>query len=404
MTIQRICILGSTGSIGCSTLDVVARHPEQLSVYALTAHQNITLLAKQVQQFKPRVVVLPDAATLQSFLNHYHDSWTPEYRLGTEGLCSVAADSEVDTVMAAIVGAACLAPVLAAAQAGKRILLANKEALVAAGSLFLNAVKQSRATLIPIDSEHNAIYQCLPETIRAPIPEQAHPSILRLLLTASGGPFRTWPLDDFATITPQQACAHPNWSMGQKISVDSATMLNKGLEVIEAHWLFAMPADKIQVLIHPQSIVHSMVEYIDGSVMAQMGQPDMRTSIAFGLGFPERIQSGVPPLSFSALSQLEFEEPSLERFPCLALAFDALRTSQAACIALNASNEVAVAQFLNGQIAYLDIPRVIQASIDAMLKHDTTVIESIEHVVALDQQARHTANQISLSFTQRNHA
>ena len=290
--------------------------------------------------------------------------------------------------MAAIVGAAGLPGALAAARAGKRVLLANKEALVAAGSLFMGAVRESGAELLPIDSEHNAIFQCLPHDGRASAPQGPAAGVRRLILTASGGPFRTRDWSDLHEVTPAQACAHPNWSMGRKISVDSATMLNKGLEVIEAHWLFAMPADRINVVIHPQSVVHSMVEYEDGSVVAQLGQPDMRTPIAYGLGFPDRIASGVGLLDLATSGRLDFETPDLGRFPCLALAFDALRAGQSACIALNAANEVAVDAFLAGRLRYTAIAGMIGDTLDWQAGQRTCAIESIDDVLELDRRAR----------------
>jgi 1-deoxy-D-xylulose-5-phosphate reductoisomerase len=289
------------------------------------------------------------------------------------------------------VGAAGLPSSLAAARAGKRVLLANKEALVAAGSLFMQAVRDNGAELLPIDSEHNAIFQCLPAMAHAGARTQPAKGVRRLLITASGGPFRTTALDMLSAVTPDQACAHPNWRMGRKISVDSATMLNKGLEVIEAHWLFAMPLARIQVLIHPQSMVHSMVEYVDGSVLAQLGQPDMRTPIAYGLGFPDRIDSGVGLLGLAALGHLDFEEPDLMRFPCLGLSFGALRAGQPACVALNAANEVAVAHFLKRQIGYTEISRIIEASLDHQAGQPACRIGSLDDVLALDAQTREYA-------------
>ena len=332
----RVTILGSTGSIGQSTLDVISRHPDRFTVYALTAHSRIDLLAEQAARTHAAVVVVPDDAAAARFRAIWPAGASlPDVRVGAQALAETAADPGCDTVMAAIVGAAGLPGALAAARAGKRVLLANKEALVAAGSLFMGAVRESGAELLPIDSEHNAIFQCLPHDGRASAPQGPAAGVRRLILTASGGPFRTREWSDLHEVTPAQACAHPNWSMGRKISVDSATMLNKGLEVIEAHWLFAMPPDRINVVIHPQSVVHSMVEYEDGSVVAQLGQPDMRTPIAYGLGFPDRISSGVGLLDLATSGRLDFETPDLGRFPCLALAFDALRAGQTACIALN---------------------------------------------------------------------
>jgi 1-deoxy-D-xylulose-5-phosphate reductoisomerase len=296
--------------------------------------------------------------------------------------------------MAAIVGAAGLPAVLAAAQAGKRVLLANKEALVAAGSLFMAAVEANGAELLPIDSEHNAIFQCLPHHGRASAPTQPAPGVRRLILTASGGPFRSKLWNDLDAVTPDEACAHPNWSMGRKISVDSATMLNKGLEVIEAHWLFAMPPEQISVVIHPQSVVHSMVEYVDGSVVAQLGQPDMRTPIAYGLGFPERIVSGVGMLDLALAGRLDFSEPDLEQLPCLRLSFEALRSGQVACIALNAANEIAVDAFLSHKLSYTRIPSVIEGVIDQMHAVQGVAIGDIDQVLEFDLEARRLAQQI----------
>ncbi len=387
---QSVCILGSTGSIGENTLDVVARHPDMFSVFALSAHSRIEKLADQAARTGARVVVVPDAAAAQRFTQVWGGGpgAMPEVRVGPQALADTAADAAVSTVMAAIVGAAGLPSALAAARAGKRVLLANKEALVAAGNLFMQAVRDSGAELLPIDSEHNAIFQCLPHGDRAAAPTQPARGVRRLVLTASGGPFRNTPISALANVTPDQACAHPNWAMGRKISVDSATMLNKGLEVIEAHWLFAMPVDRIQVLIHPQSVVHSMVEYDDGSVLAQLGQPDMRTPIAYGLGFPERIASGVSLLDLATTGRLDFETPDLNRFPCLRLSFDALRAGQGACIALNAANEVAVAAFLAGRIPFMAIPAMIEDCLTDLDARYAKVPQSLEDVLALDREAR----------------
>jgi len=395
MSFQNVCVLGSTGSIGENTLDVIARHPERFRVYSLSAYSRIDKLVDQAMATGARVVVVPDDAARARF----RDAWpvgvpSPELRVGPRALTETAADPEVDTVMAAIVGTAGLPAALAAAQAGKRVLLANKEALVAAGGLFMQAVREHGAELLPIDSEHNAIFQCLPgDGERARAPQEPAKGVSRLLLTASGGPFRTMALADLHMVTPDQACAHPNWSMGRKISVDSATMLNKGLEVIEAHWLFSMRADQIQVLIHPQSLVHSMVEYEDGSILAQLGQPDMRTPIAYGLGFPERIASGVGLFELARLEQLDFELPDLQRFPCLGLAYDALRAGQAACISLNAANEVAVARFLAGRIRYTEIPQIIDRCLNR-LADTANDPQTIEDVLDQDHRARALADEL----------
>lgn len=396
---QSVCVLGATGSIGQSTLDVIARNPETMRVYALSAFSRMAELAQLAQQSRAEVVVVPDDAAVQRFKAAWSSAQPlPEIRLGAEGLKQTASDPAVHTVMAAIVGIACLEPALAAAQAGKRILLANKEALVAAGRVFMQAVRDHGAQLLPIDSEHNAMYQCLPEAAQLSAPTEPHSAIQRLLLTASGGPFREADPDSLHLVTPAQACSHPNWSMGRKISVDSATMANKGLEVIEAHWLFAMPADKIQVVVHPQSIVHSMVEYTDGSVLAQLGQPDMRTPIAYGLGYPHRIPSGVGLMDLMQLGRLDFTSPDFQRFPCLQLAFDALNTSQAACVALNAANEVAVAYFLDEKIRYTDIAAVIAHCIDQVEKH-TQALDQLDAVLSLNQQARQIAEQYAQALS-----
>ncbi len=397
MAISQVTILGSTGSIGQSTLDVIARHPNRFSVYALTAHSRIDVLVQQAVRTGARVVVVPDQVAAMRF----RQLWTgtaviPDIRVGAQALADTAADPECQIVMAAIVGAAGLPSALAAARAGKRVLLANKEALVAAGSLFMAAVAASGAELLPIDSEHNAIFQCLPHDGRASAPAGPAPGVRRLILTASGGPFRTRAWAELDDVTPEQAVAHPNWSMGRKISVDSATMLNKGLEVIEAHWLFAMPEDRISVVIHPQSVVHSMVEYEDGSVVAQMGQPDMRTPIAYGLGFPDRIASGVGLLDLALSGRLDFETPAPGRFPCLSLSFQALRAGQHACIALNAANEIAVAAFLDRKLSYTAIARVIDATLDWQAGQATPDLDSLEAVLFADQQARTFASQTGL--------
>lgn len=395
---QRVAVLGSTGSIGDSTLDVIARHPDRLGVYALSAYSRMDKLAAQAAACGAAVVVVPDDAAAARFRAAWRgNAAVPEVRVGPRALAETAAAPECTTVMAAIVGAAGLPAALAAAQAGKRVLLANKEALVAAGSLFMAAVRDNGAELLPIDSEHNAIFQCMPQGTRATAPTAPAPGVRRLLLTASGGPFRRQDPADLHEVTPAQACAHPNWSMGRKISVDSATMLNKGLEVIEAHWLFAMPSERIDVLIHPQSVVHSMVEYEDGSVLAQLGQPDMRTPIAYGLGFPERLASGVGLLDLTRWGRLDFEQPDLRRFPCLALSFDALRAGQPACVALNAANEIAVAAFLEGRLRYTWIARVIEAVLEWQAKQASVTLTSLDDVLDLDARARSFAGNLGLA-------
>ena len=380
---QYLTILGSTGSIGVSTLDVVERNPERFAVVALTARSRIDVLFEQCCKFRPRYAVVieaPDAERLQQRLRAAGSE--TQVLCGTGALETVAALPEVSSVMAAIVGIAGLRATLAAAHAGKRILLANKESLVTAGGLFMAAVKSSGSELLPIDSEHNAVFQALPSNRRGSL---ADSGVRRILLTASGGPFRTMPLDQMSLVTPDQAVAHPNWSMGRKISVDSATMMNKGLEVIEAHWLFDADPSVIEVVIHPQSVIHSMVEYCDGSVLAQLGNPDMRTPIAHALGHPSRIPSGADYLDLASIGTLQFERPDVARFPCLRLAYDALRTGAAAVIALNAANEVAVAEFLANRIAFLDIPRLIETAVENTPGQKIATIEDVE---AVDRNVR----------------
>ena len=386
---SRVTILGSTGSIGQSTLDVIQRHPDRFRVYALSAHSRIDLLIQQALDSQAEVVIVPTQAACAELISKWPAGvLRPEVRVGPQALVDTAEDSNCDVVMAAIVGAAGLPSALAAARAGKRVLLANKEALVAAGSLFMAAIRDHGAELLPIDSEHNAIFQCLPHQGVAGAPTGPAPGVRRLILTASGGPFRTKSLSDLMNVTPEQACAHPNWSMGRKISVDSATMLNKGLEVIEAHWLFAMPPDRISVVIHPQSVVHSMVEYEDGSVLAQLGQPDMRTPIAYGLGFPQRIESGVGMLDLAMAGRLDFAAPDMGQFPCLNLSFQALKAGEGACIALNAANEVAVDAFLNRRTSYTNISGVIESTLEWQAGQAATSLSSLEEVIAADQMAR----------------
>jgi 1-deoxy-D-xylulose-5-phosphate reductoisomerase len=383
---RAVALLGATGSIGDSTLDVIARHPQRFAVAALAAHRNWEKLAALCRVFRPAYAALHDtdaARMLEQALSR--DGLPTRVLAGPQGLAEVATLPEADTVLAAIVGAAGLAPTLAAAQAGKRILLANKEALVIGGALFMHAVEQGGGTLLPIDSEHNAIFQCLPPAHgRSPVQR----GVRRILLTASGGPFRTRPIAQLAGVTPEEACAHPNWSMGRKISVDSATMMNKGLEVIEAHWLFGVPRAAIEVVIHPQSVVHSLVEYVDGSVLAQLGYPDMRTPIAQALAFPERVDAGVPRLDLAQLSALTFETPDLERFPCLKLAYAALDAGGTAPIALNAANEVAVAAFLRGASAYGDIASTCEA---VLARETARPVASLDDALAADAAARRAA-------------
>ncbi len=388
ITMRNITILGSTGSIGTSTLDVVARHPDKFKIVALTANSQVDLLFQQCRQFKPGYAVMLDEAAATMLRQRVREAG-----LGTEVLSGVAALEqvvtlpEVDAVMAAIVGAAGLRPTLAAAHAGKKILLANKETLVMAGNVFMDAVRASGSALLPIDSEHNAIFQALPRGYNGDLKANG---VRRILLTASGGPFRNTPLSELHNVTPEQACAHPNWVMGRKISVDSASMMNKGLEVIEAHWLFNVSADDIQVVVHPQSVIHSLVEYVDGSVLAQLGNPDMRTPIAYGLAYPERIDAGVAPLDLFKVATMNFTAPDFERFPCLALAYRALRTAGTAPAVLNAANEVAVAAFLDKQISFLSIPRVIEAVLDVL---PVGTVGCLDDVLGADAEARRAAQQ-----------
>ncbi|MYM72764.1 1-deoxy-D-xylulose-5-phosphate reductoisomerase [Duganella sp. FT134W] len=387
---QRITVLGATGSIGVSTLDVVARHPGRYAVYALSAHSRVEELAAQCVQFRPARAVVGTAAAADRLAALLRAAGVKtEVEWGEQALCSIASAPEVDSVMAAIVGAAGLAPTLAAARAGKKILLANKEALVMSGQLFMDAVRESGAVLLPIDSEHNAIFQSMPQFGgRVPAVREQAAGVAKILLTASGGPFLTRDVATLDAVTPEQACKHPNWSMGRKISVDSATMMNKGLEVIEAHWLFGAPADQIEVVIHPQSVIHSMVSYVDGSVLAQLGNPDMRTPIAHALAYPERIASGVAQLDLTQIATLQFEQPDFTRFPCLALAFDALRAGGTAPALLNAANEVAVQAFLDRKIGFRHIDRVIAQVVDTLPHGDA---HSIDAVLAQDAAARAAA-------------
>jgi len=384
---RRIALLGATGSIGDSTLDVVARHPDRFEVVALAAHSNAAKMRDLCRRFRPRYAALCDDTAAAELLRMLRDDGArTEVLAGEEALVTVASLPEADTVLAAIVGAAGLAPTLAAARAGKRILLANKEALVMGGPLFMDAVAQGGATLLPIDSEHNAIFQCLPADFAR---DPARAGVRRILLTASGGPFRTRALSELAGVTPDEACAHPNWSMGRKISVDSATMMNKGLEVIEAHFLFGAPHDAIEVVVHPQSVIHSLVEYVDGSLLAQLSHPDMRTPIAHALAYPERIAAGVATLDLARLAALAFEPPDFARFACLRLAYDALRAGGTSPAALNAANEVAVAAFLAGSIRFTDIAAVCEA---AMSRTPTRALATLDDAREADAQARSHAS------------
>ncbi len=388
---KRIAILGSTGSIGTSTLDVVARHPDRFSVTALAAGRNDPLLLEQCLAFRPAFAVMHDAAAAQRLEAALRAKGSAtEVHQGGAAMEAIVARDDVDVVMAAIVGAAGLPATLAAARAGKQVLLANKEALVMSGALFMQAVAQGHATLLPIDSEHSAIFQSLPRGFACGrAGEVGRAGVRRILLTASGGPFRTTPIDRLARVTPQQAVAHPNWVMGQKISVDSATMMNKGLEVIEAHWLFGAPLEAIQIVVHPQSVIHSMVEYLDGSVVAQLGAPDMRTPIACALAWPERIESGVAPLDFTTLGSLEFERLDALRFPCVSLAREAIRQGGTAPAALNAANEIAVEAFLGGRLPFTGIAEVID---QVLGEANVEPLASLDQVYAADVEARALAS------------
>ena len=384
---QRVAVLGSTGSIGVNTLDVIARHPDRFEVVALTAATQVDVMLAQCVQFKPRVAVMASAPHARELAEKIKQKGlTTQVDQAPEAIESVACSGEVDTVMAAIVGAAGLAPCLAAASAGKRLLLANKEALVVGGDVFMNAVREGGATLLPIDSEHSAIFQCLPEDA-----SQWARRIDRIMLTSSGGPFRQTPLADLPAMTPSQACAHPNFAMGRKISVDSATMMNKALEVIEARWLFDLAPEHIKVVIHPQQIIHSMVQFHDASILAQLGTPDMRVPIAYGLSWPERIESGADRLDFSALAGLTFEAPDRERYPGLFLAWDALRAPEGTCAVLNAANEVAVAAFLHGRIRFDRIHAVNDATLGAVALSKPA---SLGDLLALDASARREAESL----------
>ena len=386
----NVAIFGATGSIGQSTLDVIARHPDRFNVLALAAQRNVAVLKQQCLQFNPRYAALADAQAAEQLRTQLRAAnCATEVLAGTQALDDLAAHSDVHTVVAAIVGAAGLSSTLAAANAGKRILLANKEALVMSGELFMTAVRKGNAQLLPIDSEHNAIFQCLPDSRLAQ--QAARGGIKRLLLTASGGPFLRTAAHALHSITPQQACAHPRWVMGKKISVDSATLMNKGLELIEASLLFSMPATNVDVLIHPQSIVHSLVEYVDGSMLAQLGNPDMRTPIAFALGWPDRIASGVESLDLVQLSKLEFEAPDVGRFPCLALARQAVAAGASAPAALNAANEVAVSTFLEGRLKFTEIASVID---EVLQSHQVAAMDSLQAVIQVDAWARERAMQL----------
>ena len=387
---KQITILGATGSIGISTLDVIDRHSRAYNIFALTGNKKIPLLAEQCAKFNPKYAVVMDAEAageLVNLLTQNHVS--TEVLVGTDALASVSSHEDVDIVMAAIVGSAGLIPTLAAANAGKKVLLANKESLIMAGNLLMHAVDKSGATLLPIDSEHNAIFQCLPRDIK----NLSKGGVSKLLLSASGGPFRGWSLGEMDEVTREQACAHPNWSMGKKISVDSATLMNKGLELIEACLLFDVTYDQIDIVVHPQSIIHSLVQYVDGSVLAQMGNPDMRTPIAHALAWPKRINSGVSDLNLAEIAKLDFEEPDLVNFPCLGLAYEAARVGLDAPVVLNASNEVAVQAFLDGRIGFTHIAQVVA---DTMARAIFKEPDSLSGVQESDKEARATSAEIIL--------
>ncbi|MGB8239677.1 MAG: 1-deoxy-D-xylulose-5-phosphate reductoisomerase [Azonexus sp.] len=386
---EKVTVLGATGSIGVNTLDVIRRHPDRYRVFALCAHTQIDKLFEQIREFTPEFAVVRDAALAAELGMRCRDAGlSAVVRHGMAALVDMAAHPDVDTVMAAIVGAAGLEPTLAAARAGKKILLANKEVLVMAGELFMHTVREHGAVLLPVDSEHNAIFQSLPTDFSRGLSQCG---VRRILLTASGGPFRTTPRSALADVTPEAACAHPNWVMGPKISVDSASMMNKGLEVIEAHWLFACTPEQIQVVVHPQSVIHSLVEYTDGSVLAQLGNPDMRTPIAYALAYPERIDAGVPSLDLFQIARLDFEAPDFERFPCLQLAYAALRAGGTAPAILNAANEVAVAAFLDRHLSFLGIPRLIEATLAALPAGPEG---SLADVLTADAEARRIATSL----------
>jgi len=383
----NVAILGATGSIGRSTLDVIARHPDRFRAYALTANTQVDELFELCVALRPPLAALADARAADTLRARLAAAAVPtEVFAGAAGLVALAQWPEVDAVMAAIVGAAGLAPTLGAARAGKKLLLANKEALVMAGPIFMAAVRASGAQLLPIDSEHNAIFQCLPPRASSGL---ADCGVRRILLTGSGGPFRTRSLAELAGVTPDEACAHPNWSMGRKISVDSATMMNKALEIIEAHWLFRAPPAQIEVVVHPQSVVHSMVEYADGSVIAQLGHPDMRTPIAQALAYPDRVEAGVPSLDLSRLGALTFEAPDFARFRALALAYDVLAAGGTAPAIFNAANEVAVAAFLRGTLPFARITDVIEAALAGV---PAAAAANVEDILEADRRAREAAS------------
>ena len=392
---KGLCILGATGSIGVSTLDVAARHPHLYKVVALTANTNIDVLFEQCLAHRPQYAVVVNEGNAQQFKDKISNSPVANIKVltGAKALEEVATLDEVDSVMAAIVGAAGLLPSLAAAKAGKTVLLANKEALVMSGDIFMDAVTASGAHLLPIDSEHNAIFQCMPADYKTGTDGK---QVRRILLTASGGPFRDMPIEKMADVTPEQAVAHPNWDMGKKISVDSATMMNKGLEMIEACLLFNMSPDQIQVVIHPQSVIHSMVDYVDGTVLAQMGNPDMRIPIAHAMAWPERFDSGAKPLNIFDVKRMDFEEPNLERFPCLRLAYKAINAGGTMPTVLNAANEIAVESFLDRKVKFTDIPTIIERTMDTIA---VVIADSLDIILDHDQQARTVARRVIAELT-----
>ena len=390
MTIQRLAILGSTGSVGRSTLDVVSRYPERYEVVALTASSNVSGLLQQCHDYRPGVVVMADRGSAAKLAKDLQEAGLGdiEVRSGDEALVELAADTGIDTVMAAIVGAAGLLPTLGAVGAGKRVLIANKEPLVMAGEIFMREARRSGATMLPIDSEHNAVFQCMPTSTDGSSGGES--GVERIILTASGGPFRGKSWETLSGVTPEDACAHPNWEMGRKISVDSATMMNKGLEVIEASWLFGLPVTKINIVIHPQSVIHSMVEYRDGSVLAQLGAPDMRIPIAHALAWPERIESGANRLDICEIARLDFTPPDWENLPCLGLARSAAKAGGSAPVILNAANEVAVSGFLGGRIAFTAIPNVIDSVMGDMPSREAV---ELDDVIQIDRRSRDLAEQ-----------
>ncbi|MFA0088359.1 1-deoxy-D-xylulose-5-phosphate reductoisomerase [Vibrio sp. 10N.261.51.F12] len=388
---QNLTILGATGSIGASTLKVVAENPSLYSIYALVGGKNVTKMALLCLQWQPKYAVMAEEADAKRLKNELNGLVETQVLFGQEAMCKVSSDDAVDMVMAAIVGAAGLLPTLAAVKASKRVLLANKEALVMSGQLFIDAVRNSGAQLLPVDSEHNAIFQCLPQTIQTQLGhcDLAQAGIDHILLTGSGGPFRYSETSTLSSVTPAQAIAHPNWSMGPKISVDSATMMNKGLEFIEARWLFNTAKEQLKVIIHPQSVIHSMVQYQDGSVLAQMGQPDMATPIAFSMSYPERIPAGVPPLDFTKMSELTFLEPDFARYPCLELAIEACYEGQHATTAINAANEIAVDAFLSESIKFTDISRINDHVMSKVCSSgEFKQLSDLESILELDRMAR----------------